>query len=496
MKHVQLPGAPGGSTGLGEVSSAPPIAGPTAPHAIVIGTGFGGLGAAIRLSCRGYRVTVLEKLDAPGGRAYVWRQDGFTFDAGPTIVTAPFFLEELWQMAGRRFADDVSLVPVEPFYRVRFDDGDTFDYTNDLEKVRAQIARISPRDVAGYDKLMQESELAYKLGFEKLGSIAYNEMNDLMYAVPFLVKLRGWRSLHALVAGCMKHPKLRTIFTLQSLLIGGNPFSVTSVYSLIHALERQWGVHWAKGGTGAIVQAMVRLLQSRRVDIRCNAEVQQILVEPPHGKAGKPTACGVRLASGETLPASIVVSNADTSWTYKHLIAPEHRRHWTDRKIARQKMSMSLFVWYFGLNRRYDAVPHHMMVLGPRYEGLLTDIFKRHVLADDFSREAIPTTRWRQCRTSIAAPTGPRWPRRIARPWPSACTRPCCRASSSTSSPRASPRRSTSTTGCCRTRVPPSAPNRSCCKARTSAPTTAARTSPSSTWSAPAHTRAPACRAC
>jgi phytoene desaturase len=382
MKHVQVPGAPGGSTGLGEVSSAPPIAGPSAAHAIVIGTGFGGLGAAIRLSCRGYRVTMLEKLDAPGGRAYVWRQDGFTFDAGPTIVTAPFFLEELWQMAGRRFADDVSLVPVEPFYRVRFDDGDTFDYTNELDKVRAQIARIAPGDVAGYDKLMQESELAYKLGFEKLGSIAYNEMNDLMYAVPFLIKLRGWRSLHALVADCMKHPKLRTIFTLQSLLIGGNPFSVTSVYSLIHALERQWGVHWAKGGTGAIVQAMVKLLQSRRVEIRCNAEVKEIQVEQ---RNGRPTACGVRLASGETLPASIVVSNADTSWTYRHLVAPEHRRHWTDRKIARQKMSMSLFVWYFGLDRRYDEVPHHMMVLGPRYEGLLTDIFKRHVLADDFS---------------------------------------------------------------------------------------------------------------
>jgi phytoene desaturase len=335
MKQVHVPGAPGGSTGAYDVGHAPPLAGPNAPHAIVIGTGFGGLGAAIRLSCRGYRVTMLEKLDAPGGRAYVWKQDGFTFDAGPTIVTAPFFLEELWQMAGRRFADDVTLVPVEPFYRVRFDDGDTFDYTNDLDKVRAQIARISPQDVGGYDKLMQESELAYKLGFEKLGSIAYNEMNDLLYAVPFLVKLRGWRSLHALVAQCMKHPKLRTIFTLQSLLIGGNPFSVTSVYSLIHALERQWGVHWAKGGTGAIVQAMVKLLQSRGVEIRCNAEVREILVEK---QAGKPTATGVRLAGGsnggEVLKSSIVVSNADTSWTYRHLVAPEHRRHWTDRKIA------------------------------------------------------------------------------------------------------------------------------------------------------------------
>ena len=363
-----------------------PLPGPDAPHAVVIGTGFGGLGAAIRLSCRGYRVTLLEKLDAPGGRAYVWRQDGFTFDAGPTLLTAPFFLEELWQMAGRCLADDVTLVPVDPFYRVRFDDGDTFDYTNDLDRVRRQIARISPQDVRGYDRLIAESEHAYRLGFEKLGSVAYNEMNEVLHALPFLVRLRGWRSLHTMVARCIRHPKLRTVFTLQSLLIGGNPFSVTSVYSLIHALERHWGVHWAIGGTGTVVQAMVGLLRSRGVDIRFNAEAREILVEQRQGRA---TATGVRLAdggnAGETIASSIVVSNADTSWTYRHLIAPRHRRHWTDRRIARQKMSMGVFVWYFGLNRRYDDVPHHSMVLGPRHEGLLDDIFRRHVLADDFS---------------------------------------------------------------------------------------------------------------
>jgi phytoene desaturase len=387
IKQITFTGAP--RRNLGSRRSALPteVPGPDAPHAIVIGTGLGGLASAIRLSCRGYRVTMLEKLDAPGGRAYVWRQDGFTFDAGPTVITAPVFFEELWQLAGRRFADDVNLVPVEPFYRVRFDDGDTFDYTNDLDKIRAQIKRIAPRDLAGYERLMQESDMAFRLGFEKLGSIAYNKLGDLLYAVPSLVKLRGWRSLHGLVANCMESPKLRSVFTLQSLLIGGNPFSVTSVYSLIHEVERRWGVHWAIGGTGAIVQAMVKLLRSRGVEIRCNAEVKEILVERRNGQA---TAVGVRLAasdntSGQTLKASIVVSNADTTWTYRYLIAPEHRRHWTDRKIERQKMSMSLFVWYFGLNRRYDDVPHHTMVLGPRYERHLEDIFKRHVLADDFS---------------------------------------------------------------------------------------------------------------
>ena len=363
-------------------AEAPPIPGPDAPHAIVIGTGFGGLGAAIRLSCRGYRVTLLEKLDAPGGRAYVWRQDGFTFDAGPTIVTAPFFLDELWQMAGRRFADEVELRPVEPFYRVRFDDGDSFDYTNDVARVRAQIARLSPADLEGYERLMVAAQQSYEVGFLQLGSVAYNDVRDLIAAVPGLIKLRGWQSLHGLVADCMQHPKLRMIFTLQSLLIGGNPFAVTRVYSLIHALERQWGVHWAMGGTGAIVRTMVRLLQSRRVEVRCNAAVSQVLVEP---RQGKPTAVGVQLASGERMAAALVVSNGDTSWTYKHLVPAQYRRHWTDARIARQKMSMSLFVWYFGLDRRYDEVPHHMMVLGPRYGELLADIFKRHRLTDDFS---------------------------------------------------------------------------------------------------------------
>jgi phytoene desaturase len=353
-----------------------------APLAIVIGTGFGGLGAAVRLSCRGYRVVVLEKLDAPGGRAYVHRQDGFTFDAGPTIITAPFFLEELWAMCGRRLADDVQLVALDPFYRVRFDDGTHFDYTNDPAQMRAQIERIAPADLAGYDRWVREAEHCYRLGFEKLGGIAYEGFGDLLAAAPDLVRMRGWRSLHGMVASHMRHPKLRTVFSLQSLLIGGNPFSVTCVYSLINALERRYGVHWAKGGTGALVQGLVGLLRRRGAEVRCNAEVARILVEL---RDGKPTATGVQLASGEQLRADLVVSNADTAWTYRHLVERRYRRHWTDRRLERLRYSMSLFVWYFGLDRRYEDVPHHTMVLGPRYRDLLTDIFKRHTLASDFS---------------------------------------------------------------------------------------------------------------
>ncbi len=351
---------------------------PGMPHAIVIGSGFGGLAAAVRLSCKGYRVTVLEKLGGFGGRAGVWRQDGFTFDAGPTIVTAPFMLEELWALCGRRFADDVKLVPTNPFYRIRFDDGTHFDYGNDAQANREQIHRISPVDLPGYERFIAEAELCYRLGFEKLGTIAYDSLGDLLNAVPMLIRMRGWRSLYGMVSSHMTHPKLRVAFSLQSLLIGGNPFNVTGVYSLINALERRYGVHWTMGGTGALVSAFVRLLESRGVCVRCNAEVRRIHVE-----RGRVT--GVELADGERVAADIVVSNADTAWTYRHLVAPEHRPYWTDARIESKKYSMSLFVWYFGTNRQYPQVPHHTMVLGPRYEGLLEDIFERHRLPDDFS---------------------------------------------------------------------------------------------------------------
>jgi phytoene desaturase len=351
--------------------------------AIVVGAGFGGLAAAIRLAVKGWRVTVLEKLDAPGGRAYVHRQDGYTFDAGPTIVTAPFMLEELWALAGRRLADDIDLRPMDPFYRIRFADGSHFDYSGDEARMRAEVTRIAPADLAGYEAFLREAEMCYRIGFEKMGSIAYDTLGDLIRAVPQLVRMRGWRNLHAMVAGHVRDPKLRTVLSFHPLLIGGNPFSVTCIYSLINTLERRYGVHWAMGGTGAIVRGMVSLLERLGGRLRCEAEVQRIDVAPQPGGRGRAT--GVTLAGGERLAADIVVSNADTMWTYRHLIEPQHRRHWTNARIERGRHSMSLFVWYFGTNRRYDDVPHHMMLLGPRYGGLLKDIFKRHRLASDFS---------------------------------------------------------------------------------------------------------------
>jgi phytoene desaturase len=348
------------------------------PHAVVIGSGFGGLAAAVRLLAKGWRVTVLEKLDRPGGRAYVHEREGHVFDAGPTIITVPFLFEELWSLAGRRFSDEVRLQSLDPFYQIRFADGDVFNYSGNPDRMRAEVRRISPGDAAGYERFMAEADHCYRLGFEALGAKAFDTVGDLVQASPAILRMRGWRSLHGMVASHLKHPKLRMAMSLQSLLIGGNPFSVTCIYSLINALERQWGVHWAEGGTGKLVQGLASLIEGMGGRIRCDAPVDRIEIDQ-----GRTT--GVTLAGGERIAADIVVSNADTAWTYRHLIEARHRRHWTDRRVERGRYSMSLFVWYFGTRRQYPDVPHHLMLLGPRYRELLQDIFRRHRLPEDFS---------------------------------------------------------------------------------------------------------------
>jgi phytoene desaturase len=348
------------------------------PHAVVIGSGFGGLAAAVRLGAKGYRVTVLEKLDAPGGRAFVHRQDGFTFDAGPTIITAPFMFEELWRLCGRRLADDVTLRPVSPFYRIRFDDGAVFDCSGDAEAMREQIARFSPRDVDGYERFLKASEAIFKIGFEELGDVPFDSWTDMARIVPAMLRLKSYRTVYDMVSSYISDERLRVVLSFHPLLIGGNPFTTTSIYCLIAFLERRWGVHFAMGGTGKLVQGLVSLIEGQGGSLRCASEVTEIVTR-------QRMASGVRLATGETIDAEIVVSNADAAWTYKYLLPDVERRRWTDRRIARARYSMSLFVWYFGTRRRYDDVAHHTILLGPRYRGLLDDIFERKVLAEDFS---------------------------------------------------------------------------------------------------------------
>jgi phytoene desaturase len=347
-------------------------------RAIVIGSGFGGLAGAIRLLARGYDVEVLEGLDQPGGRARVFVDKGFTFDAGPTVITAPFMLEELWALCGKKFSDCIDLRPVTPFYRIRFADGTWFDYTGDAAAMRAEVGRLSPADVAGYERFVAVSQAIFKVGFEQLAHVPFGSWRSMASIVPQMVKLQSYRTVYGLVSKYVKDARLRQVFSFHPLLVGGNPFSTTSIYTLILFLERRWGVHFPIGGTGALVAGMCGLIEEMGGTVRLNAPVSRIVIE-----AG--TAKGVELKSGEHLAADIVVSNGDVAWTYKNLVPKANRRRWTDAKLQRARYSMSLFVWYFGTNRTYPNVAHHSILLGPRYKELLADIFTKHHLAEDFS---------------------------------------------------------------------------------------------------------------
>ena len=280
----------------------------TSERALVIGAGFGGLAAAIRLAVKGYDVQVLERLGEAGGRAYVHRRNGFTFDAGPTIITAPFLLEELWSLCGKKMSNDVDLRAMDPFYQIRFADGRIFNYTGDLERMKQEIAKFSPSDLPGYLRFLEEAEYCYKLGFEELGDVAFDSLKDLIKAFPSLVKMRAWNNLYGLVAKYIKDPQLREVMSFHPLLIGGNPFSVTSVYALINSLERKWGVHSAMGGTGSIIKGLVGLLDSLGVKIRYASTVKKINIVD-----GKVT--GVTLENGEVLYSNKAVS-------YTHLTLP------------------------------------------------------------------------------------------------------------------------------------------------------------------------------
>ncbi len=348
------------------------------PHAIVIGSGFGGLAAAVRLGARGYQVTVLEQADRPGGKARSFEQDGFVFDMGPTVVTVPQLLEELWAMAGRRFEDDIDLRSVSPLYAIRFDDGTRFDYLGDHDAMLEQIRRIAPEDEAGYERFLEVSEEIFKVGYEELSDVPFDSVATMARIAPQMMKLQSYRTVYGLVSKYIKNERLRQVLSFHTLLVGGNPFTTTSIYCLISYLEQTWGVHFPMGGTGRLVRGLVDLVEGQGGTVRFDTRVEEITLE---GRR----ATGVRLAGGEVIPADVVVSNADSTWTYRNLL-PEHARpHWTDRKIDRVDQSMSVFVWYFGTKRRYPDVKHHTILLGPRYRELLDDIFERKLLADDFS---------------------------------------------------------------------------------------------------------------
>ena len=347
-------------------------------RAIVVGAGFGGIAAALRLKAKGYEVTLIDRCQAIGGRAQVFERGGFRHDAGPTVITAPFLFEELFSLFGERFADHVTLVPLTPWYRFHFDDGDHFDYGGTLDDTLAEIRRISPEDEAGYRRLLAQSKQIFDAGFVRLADQPFDRFITMLKAVPSLLRLRCDRTVWGLVTAYLKHDKLRRAFSIQPLLVGGNPFDTTSIYGLIHYLERAYGVFFAMGGTGSIIAALSALMQRQGVTLKLGTTVDRIEVT-----AG--TATGVRLADGTVLPADVVVSNADAAHLYGSML-PRPSQAWMPRlKLAAAHYSMGLFVLYFGTRRCYQDVAHHTIWLGKRYRELLHDIFSGHVLSDDFS---------------------------------------------------------------------------------------------------------------
>jgi len=355
------------------------IAKPAAKRRVaVIGSGFGGLAAAIRIQAKGYQVDLLEARDMLGGRAYVYKQDGFTFDAGPTVITAPFMIDEIFAEAGRKTADYVDIVPVDPFYRIEFPDGRHFEYNNNEAQTVQRVAAFAPDDVDGYQEMIRQAKAIFQKGFVELSDRPFLNFLDMLPIVPDLLRLQSHKTVFQFVSKYVKDPMLRRVFSFHPLLVGGNPFQTTSIYALIHYLEREWGVHYVMGGTGALVAAMGRVFEELGGRIHLNSPVQQIVV-----KNG--LAVAVQTAKGEMFAADAVVSNADVANTYRKMLPPSVRPKNTNRRLEKMSYSMGLYVMYFGTKKQYPELRHHTILLSPTYKELLHDIFNRKVLGEEFS---------------------------------------------------------------------------------------------------------------
>ena len=347
---------------------------------IIIGSGFGGLATASRLLSQGYDVEIFEKRDKAGGRAYVYELDGFTFDAGPTVITAPFLFDEIFEAAGKKREDYFELVPCNPFYRIFDSEGRKFDYNGDHNFVLDEIDKWNPNDKQGYTQFLKTTKAIFQKGFVELADQPFLNLWDMIKVIPDLIRLQSHKTVYKYISQFIEDDFLRRVFSFHPLLVGGNPFDTTSIYAMIHYLEREWGVHYAMGGTGAIVKALTKLIHEQGGKIHRNAEVDEITI-----KNGKAT--GIRLKDGSEHKANQVVSNADVAFTYRYMIPENKRSTYTNRKIERTKYSMSLFIIYFGTKKRYldSRLEHHNIILSDRYEELLSDIFHKKKLADDFS---------------------------------------------------------------------------------------------------------------
>lgn len=344
----------------------------------VIGAGFGGLALAIRLQSAGIQTTVIEARDKPGGRAYYWEKDGFTFDAGPTVITDPPCLNELWALSGHEIAEDVELVPVKPFYRLNWADGTNFDYTNDEAILNAEIAKLNPRDVTGYAEFLKFSAGVFEEGYVKLGSVPFLDFASMIKSAPPLIRYQAWRSVYSIVSSYIQNEKLREAFSFHSLLVGGNPMTASAMYALIHKLEKDGGVWWAKGGTNKLIAGMVRHFERLGGTVRLGDAVEHI-------QSLGDRVTGVRTKSGWQENFDAVASNGDIVHSYQDLMPDNGHAQRRAKSLRKKKFSPSLFVVHFGVEGTWPGIAHHMILFGPRYKGLLDDIYNHGVLPEDFS---------------------------------------------------------------------------------------------------------------
>lgn len=351
---------------------------PEGRTACVIGAGFGGLALAIRLQSAGIATTVVESRDKPGGRAYFWEKDGFTFDAGPTVVTDPDCLKELWALSGHDMADDVELMPVMPFYRLNWPDGTNFDYSNDEKDLRKEIQKLDPADVRGYEDFLEYSAGVYEEGYLKLGTVPFLDFKSMIKAAPALAKHQAWRSVYSMVSKFIRNEKLREALSFHTLLVGGNPMKTSSIYALIHKLEKDGGVWWTRGGTNRLIAGMVRHFERLGGTMRVGDPVTRIETVGTRASA-------VHTKSGWSAPFDAVASNADIVHSYRDLLSDNQRGKAMGKSLAKKSFSPSLFVVHFGVEGSWPGIPHHMILFGPRYKGLLEDIYDRGVLPEDFS---------------------------------------------------------------------------------------------------------------
>ncbi|MBK6413564.1 phytoene desaturase [Sphingopyxis sp.] len=346
--------------------------------AIVIGAGFGGLALAIRLQSAGVATTIVEARDKAGGRGYHWQRQGFTFDAGPTVITDPPCLAELWALSGQDMATDVTLDPVMPFYRLNWPDGTNFDYSNDEAALNAEIAKLNPADVAGYEKFLTYSKGVYEEGYVKLGSAAFLDFASMIKAAPALMKYQAWRSVYSIVSSYVQDERLRQALSFHTLLVGGNPMNTSSIYALIHTIEKEGGVWFARGGTNKLVAGMVALFERLGGTLRLADPVTKIDTQGDR-------AIAVQTASGWRGEADMIASNGDMMHNYAALLGDHPRGKKAAKSLARKRWSPSLFVVHFGVKGEYPDIAHHSILFGPRYKGLLDDIYKHGVVPEDFS---------------------------------------------------------------------------------------------------------------